>query len=34
VQAVGGTIAVPDGPGLGIQLNEDFVKRHLISESR
>lgn len=34
VQAVGGVIAVPDGPGLGIQLNEDFVNRYLISESR
>ncbi|MFV0416717.1 MAG: mandelate racemase/muconate lactonizing enzyme family protein [Chthoniobacterales bacterium] len=28
-----GKIAVPDGPGLGITLNEDFVKRHLIAES-
>ncbi|HZL89792.1 MAG TPA: mandelate racemase/muconate lactonizing enzyme family protein [Pirellulaceae bacterium] len=34
VQAAGGAIAVPDGPGLGIELNEDFVKRYLISESR
>jgi L-alanine-DL-glutamate epimerase-like enolase superfamily enzyme len=34
VQAVGGTIAVPDGPGLGIELNEEFVRRHLVSESR
>jgi L-rhamnonate dehydratase len=32
--AKGGTIRVPDGPGLGITLNEDFVKHHLVSESR
>lgn len=34
VQAVDGWISPPDGPGLGVTLNEDFVKRHLISESR
>jgi L-rhamnonate dehydratase len=33
VQAVDGWISVPDGPGLGVTLNEDFVKRHLIAES-
>jgi L-alanine-DL-glutamate epimerase-like enolase superfamily enzyme len=33
VHAVGGTIAVPDGPGLGITLNEDFVRCHLVAES-
>lgn len=33
VQAVDGWIAVPDGPGLGVTLDEDFVKRHLVSES-
>jgi hypothetical protein len=25
----GGFVKVPDGPGLGIELNEDAVKRHL-----
>ena len=34
VQAVDGYISVPDGPGLGVTLNEDFVKAHLISESK
>ena len=34
VQAVDGTITVPDGPGLGVTLNEDFVAAHLVSESR
>ncbi|MFO1006455.1 MAG: mandelate racemase/muconate lactonizing enzyme family protein [Planctomycetaceae bacterium] len=34
VQAVDGYITVPDGPGLGVTLNEDFVKSTLISESR
>jgi L-rhamnonate dehydratase len=34
VQAVDGYINVPDGPGLGVTLNEDFVKAHLISESK
>lgn len=33
VQAVDGWISVPDGPGLGVTLNEDFVRRHLIAES-
>jgi L-alanine-DL-glutamate epimerase-like enolase superfamily enzyme len=33
MQAVDGWITVPDGPGLGVTLNEDFVKAHLISES-
>ena len=28
-----GFITVPDKPGLGITLNEDFVKHHLVSES-
>ncbi len=31
--AVNGTMTVPDGPGLGITLNEDFVQAHLVSES-
>ena len=34
VQAVNGRITVPDGPGLGVTINEDFVRDHLISESR
>ena len=33
VQAVDGWITVPDGPGLGVTLNEDFVKSHLITQS-
>jgi L-alanine-DL-glutamate epimerase-like enolase superfamily enzyme len=33
VQAVDGWITVPDGPGLGVTLDEVFVKSHLISES-
>jgi hypothetical protein len=24
---------VPDGPGLGLTLNEEFVKRYLVAES-
>ncbi len=33
VQAEDGWIAVPDGPGLGVTLDEDFVKRTLVAES-
>jgi L-alanine-DL-glutamate epimerase-like enolase superfamily enzyme len=33
VQARDGWINVPDGPGLGVTLNEDFVRRYLVSES-
>ncbi|HEY3963565.1 MAG TPA: mandelate racemase/muconate lactonizing enzyme family protein [Planctomycetaceae bacterium] len=33
VQAVGGWIKVPEGPGLGVTLNEDFVSHHLVTES-
>jgi L-rhamnonate dehydratase len=33
VQAVDGTIRVLDGPGLGVTLNEDFVKSTLVAES-
>lgn len=29
-----GWMTVPDRPGLGIELNEDFVQAHLIAESR
>jgi L-rhamnonate dehydratase len=32
-QAKGGSITVPDAPGLGITLNEDLVRRHLVTES-
>ena len=34
MQAVDGWITVPDGPGLGVTLNEEFVQRHLVAESR
>jgi L-alanine-DL-glutamate epimerase-like enolase superfamily enzyme len=34
VQAEDGWITVPDGPGLGVHLNEDFVRAHLIAESK
>ena len=34
VQAVDGMISVPDGPGLGVTLNEDFVQSHMVSESK
>jgi L-rhamnonate dehydratase len=33
LQARDGWIAVPDGPGLGIALNEEFVKKCLVAES-
>lgn len=33
VQAIDGYIAPPDAPGLGVTLDEDFVKAHLIAES-
>jgi L-rhamnonate dehydratase len=33
VQAVNGWISVPDGPGLGVTLDEAVVKRYLVSES-
>jgi L-alanine-DL-glutamate epimerase-like enolase superfamily enzyme len=33
MQASKGWITVPDGPGLGVTLNEEFVKRYLVSES-
>src|SRR5690606_25916838 len=33
VQAVDGWITVPEGPGLGVTLNEDFIAAHLIAES-
>ena len=33
LQAQEGWIAVPDGPGLGITLNEEFIKKYLVAES-
>lgn len=33
IQADNGWIAVPEGPGLGVTLDEDFVAEHLVSES-
>ena len=33
MQAEDGWIAVPDRPGLGVTLDEDFVAAHLIAES-
>lgn len=33
VQAVDGWIQVPDGPGLGVTLNEDFVASRLVDQS-
>jgi len=34
VQAVDGWITVPDRPGLGVTLNEEFVAAHLVAESK
>jgi hypothetical protein len=33
IQAVDGWMSVPDRPGLGVTLNEDFVQAHLVAES-
>lgn len=33
VQAEDGVIQVPDGPGLGVTLDEDFVSKYLVTES-
>ncbi|MBX9627990.1 MAG: mandelate racemase/muconate lactonizing enzyme family protein [Gemmataceae bacterium] len=33
VQSVGGWIEVPDRPGLGVTLDEGFVKKYLVAES-
>jgi L-rhamnonate dehydratase len=33
VQAVDGWISVPEGPGLGVTLDEDFVSDHLVAQS-
>ncbi|QGQ22545.1 mandelate racemase/muconate lactonizing enzyme family protein [Gimesia benthica] len=34
VQAENGIIQVPDQPGLGVTLNEEFVAAHIVSESK
>lgn len=34
VQAVDGYITPPEGPGLGVTLDEGFVKKYLVAESR
>jgi L-alanine-DL-glutamate epimerase-like enolase superfamily enzyme len=34
IQATDGWITVPNGPGLGVTLNEEFIARHLVAESR
>jgi L-alanine-DL-glutamate epimerase-like enolase superfamily enzyme len=34
VQSVNGWMEVPDRPGLGVTLNEDFVRKYLIAESK
>jgi len=34
MQAVDGWIEVPDRPGLGVTLDEEFVKKHLVAESK
>jgi L-alanine-DL-glutamate epimerase-like enolase superfamily enzyme len=33
IQATDGWITVPDRPGLGVSLNEDFIARHLVARS-
>jgi L-alanine-DL-glutamate epimerase-like enolase superfamily enzyme len=33
MEAVNGWMTVPDAPGLGVTLNEDFVKEYLVAES-
>lgn len=33
-QAADGWISVPDGPGLSLSLNEEFVRAHLVAESQ
>ena len=33
IQAKDGFITVPDGPGLGVTLDEEFVKKYLVVES-
>jgi L-alanine-DL-glutamate epimerase-like enolase superfamily enzyme len=33
LEAQDGWMTVPDRPGLGVTLNEDFVKEYLVAES-
>jgi L-alanine-DL-glutamate epimerase-like enolase superfamily enzyme len=33
IQATDGWITVPDRPGLGVSLNEEFIARHLVARS-
>jgi L-alanine-DL-glutamate epimerase-like enolase superfamily enzyme len=33
IQAIDGWMTVPDRPGLGVTLDEDFVRAHLIAQS-
>jgi L-rhamnonate dehydratase len=33
IGAIGGYITIPDRPGLGVTLDEDFVRRYLVAES-
>jgi L-alanine-DL-glutamate epimerase-like enolase superfamily enzyme len=33
LQAKDGWIAVPDGPGLGVTFNEEFIRKYLVAES-
>jgi L-alanine-DL-glutamate epimerase-like enolase superfamily enzyme len=33
IQAENGWISVPDRPGLGVTLNEEFIAKHLVAES-
>jgi L-alanine-DL-glutamate epimerase-like enolase superfamily enzyme len=33
VEAKDGWMTVPDQPGLGLTLNEDFIKEYLVAES-
>lgn len=34
IQAIDGWISAPNGPGLGVTLNEDFIHAHRVCESR
>ena len=34
IQSVNGWMEVPDRPGLGVTLDEEFVKKYLVAESK
>jgi len=34
IQSVNGWMEVPDRPGLGVTLDESFVKKYLVAESK